>query len=33
MTTQKLKKLLKFLGFAIAVWILAIFYAFAKLGE
>jgi len=33
MTFQKVKKLLKLLGFAIVVWVLAVFYAFARLGE
>ncbi|RJS82045.1 hypothetical protein CW707_01955 [Candidatus Bathyarchaeota archaeon] len=33
MMIQKIKKLLKLLGFAIAVWVLAVFYAFARLGE
>jgi len=33
MSIQKVKKLLKLLGFGIAVWVLAVFYAFARLGE
>jgi len=33
MSIQKVKKLLKLLGFAIVVWVLAVFYAFARLGE
>jgi hypothetical protein len=33
MLKHKLKKALKLVGFALVVWILLIFYAFARLGE
>lgn len=33
MLKKKVKRILKLVGFAFAVWILLIFYAFARLGE
>ena len=33
MLKQKVKRILKLIGFALAVWVLLIVYAFARLGD